>query len=222
MRDGGGQREKARPLFRAGRRRLGFCHARLRRPARPARADAPAHHQAAADDGLFPRHARPRPGLCAGGADRRPRHRQRQAGDAARAGGGAGGRGALRLFLRLCRRPRRDDLADLAGGGRSVCPGKVKLQGRGGADDPHPAGVASPTSPFQGEEKRQPPLLRTAHLRWPLRGHLGTRAERVPGKKPTHRGSPRSSSGCRRRRARRGRGWWRAGSTGSTPPDAGR
>ena len=33
---------------------------------------------------------------------------------------------------------------------------------------------------------------------------------------------PPSSNACRRRRAARGRGWWKAGSTGSTPPAAGR
>ena len=44
--------------------------------------------------------------------------RQRQAGDAARPRRRAHGRGAVRLFLRLCRRPRRDDRAGLAGAAR--------------------------------------------------------------------------------------------------------
>ena len=54
-------------------------------------------------------------GLCACGDHRRSRHRRGEAGHAARAGRRAHGSGAVRLFLRLCRRSRRDRFAGLAG-----------------------------------------------------------------------------------------------------------
>ena len=75
--------------------------------------------QAPAARRLFSRRARSRPRLCARRAHRRSVDRQRQAGDAARPRRRAHGRGAVRLFLRLCRRPGRDDRAGLAGAARA-------------------------------------------------------------------------------------------------------
>ena len=55
-------------------------------------------------------------------------------------------------------------------------------------------------------------LAETISLIWPAK-HGANRRTAV---------SPRSSSGCRPPRARRGRSWSKAGSTRSTPPGAGR
>ena len=103
-----------------GRGRLSMMKA-LRRAARPPGADAVAQRQAEAADRLFPRRRRIPTAAGAGGHHRRPVDRRGQAGDAARAGRRAHGPGAVRLFLRLCRRPRRDGVAGLAGAGAAAC-----------------------------------------------------------------------------------------------------
>ena len=75
------------------------------------------------------RGSRPRAG--AGGHHRRSRRSPRQAGDAARAGRRAHGPGAVRLFLRLCRRSRRDRVAGLAGAAEHGC-GQPRADARRG------------------------------------------------------------------------------------------
>ena len=95
-------------------------HEPLRRTARPPRADAVAQRQAQAARRLFPRGGGSRSRAGAGRDHRRPVDRRGEAGDAARADRRAHGPGAVRLFLRLCRRPCRDRVAGLAGAGRAA------------------------------------------------------------------------------------------------------
>ena len=73
-----------------------------------------AQRQAEADRRLPARHARSRPRLGDGGADRRPRPARRQADADPRADRGAGRSGAVPDEPRLCRRHRRDRGAALA------------------------------------------------------------------------------------------------------------
>ena len=83
----------------------------------------------------FAAHARPGPRLGAGGADRRADLRRGQGRDHPQPGDRAGRRGAVRLVLRLCRRPGRDRGADLA-----AKPGanREPTHGRGGRDAARP------------------------------------------------------------------------------------
>ena len=124
----------------------------------------------------------------------------------------AGRRGAVRLFLRLCRRPRRDDLADLAGGrrdargdapGDGMTPSLLPLAGGGAAD----CAGGEPAASARGGSDRltQRPL--------PLKGGGGrgsSTAIRSDASPLAGRGSddapPRrpSSSACRRPRGAEG------------------
>ena len=90
---------------------------RLRRPARPPGADAVAQRQAeAASPTISATRRRSRPRAGAGRAHRRPRHRRRSSRPCCATLVAERIDPVLfALFLRLCRRPRRDRLADLAG-----------------------------------------------------------------------------------------------------------
>ena len=92
-------------------------HEPLRRIARSSRLRARPQQQAAADDRLFPRHARPGARLGAGRAHRFALVPARQAEHDPRADRRARRSGAVRAVVRLCRRSLRDGRADVAGAG---------------------------------------------------------------------------------------------------------
>ena len=89
-------------------------HARLRATARFADLHAQPQCEAEADRRLSARHARSRPRLGAGGADRRTRPARGQIRGDPRADRGAGRSGAVPDEPRLCRRHRRDRRAAVA------------------------------------------------------------------------------------------------------------
>ena len=108
----------------------------LRRPARCALLPAGPQRQAPADRDVSARDARSRPRLGAGGADQRARLPRRQARAAARLRRGQDRARAVPSLLRLCRRSRRDAVADL--GDRSRCRAAADAgRGRGHAADRH-------------------------------------------------------------------------------------
>ena len=117
---------------------------------------------------------------------------ERQAGDAARARRRPDRRGAVPLFLRLCRRPRRDHRADLAGAATGETRSTLQV--------------------MQGGQSEACPPFRQ---RWARRWRALPTLREGPPRLAT------SSSGCCGRRGWRGRGWSRAGSTRSTRPVAG-